>query len=69
LERTPANRLNDQGCDRFEWAGGATHISVSWVPGVVGSPSRFYESLGFEPTGVVHHGEVEAKLDLGKLAN
>lgn len=48
---------------------GATHIRVSWVPDVVGSPARFYESLGFEPTGVVEHGEVEALLDLGNLSN
>ena len=48
-------------------AEGATHIRVSWVPDVVGSPARFYESLGFEPTGVVSHGEVEALLDLDNL--
>lgn len=46
---------------------GATHIRVSWVPDVVGSPARFYEALGFEPTGVVDHGEVEAMLDLSEL--
>ena len=49
-------------------AAGATHIRVSWVPDVVGSPARFYESLGFEPTGVVSHGEVEALLDLDNAA-
>ncbi|MDJ0769146.1 MAG: GNAT family N-acetyltransferase [Ilumatobacter sp.] len=46
---------------------GATHLAVSWVPDAVGSPARFYERLGFVPTGRVEHGEVEALLDLATL--
>jgi RimJ/RimL family protein N-acetyltransferase len=49
-------------------AAGATHITVSWVPDVVGSPAPFYERLGFVPTGDVDDGEVVAILDLGDLA-
>jgi RimJ/RimL family protein N-acetyltransferase len=48
-------------------AGGATHLKVSFVPDLPGNPRRFYEKLGFEPTGVVDDGEVEAILDLSKL--
>jgi RimJ/RimL family protein N-acetyltransferase len=43
---------------------GCTHLRVNFVPDVPGSPAGFYESLGFERTGVVEHGEVEALLDL-----
>lgn len=43
---------------------GSTHLRVNFVPDVVGSPARFYEGLGFERTGSVEHGEVEALLDL-----
>jgi len=55
------------GIFRSRRADGATHIEVSWVPDVVGSPAPFYEGLGFVPTGKVHHGEVEALLDLSTL--
>jgi RimJ/RimL family protein N-acetyltransferase len=36
---------------------------VSWVPGR-GSPEPFYRTRGFEPTGEVHDGEVEARQQL-----
>lgn len=39
-------------------------LKVSWVEGP-GGPAPFYRRLGFEPTGRVEHGEVEAVLDLG----
>jgi diamine N-acetyltransferase len=42
---------------------GATELMVSWVPGPAG-PEGFYLRLGFEPTGVVEDGEVEARLTL-----
>ncbi len=45
-------------------AAGDHRLRVSYVPDVVGSPERFYHRLGFEPTGEVHDGEVEAMLDL-----
>ncbi len=48
-------------------AEGATHIRVSFVPDVVGSPAGFYEGLGFVRTGDEHHGEVDALLDLSTL--
>ena len=38
-------------------------MAVSWVPGI-GSPEPMYLAAGFEPTGVVEHGEVEGRLDL-----
>ena len=47
---------------RSRRAEGATHIEVSWVPDVVGSPAPFYMGLGFVPTGKLHHGEAEAYL-------
>lgn len=40
---------------------GHDSMRVSWIPGL-GSPEGFYRGLGFEPTGVVKHGEVEARL-------
>ena len=46
---------------------GCTHISVNFVPEVVGSPSRFYEGLGFALTGEENDGEVEALLDLDDI--
>ena len=53
-----ARRRREEGC---------THIRVNFVPDAVGSPGRFYTSLGFVPTGAVHDGEVEALLDLATL--
>jgi RimJ/RimL family protein N-acetyltransferase len=51
------------------WRGaGATTLKVSFVPDVPGNPRRFYEQLGFVPTGKVDDGEVEAALDLTVLA-
>jgi diamine N-acetyltransferase len=43
---------------------GAMELLVGWVPGP-GSPEPFYRSLGFEPTGEIDHGEVQASLRLG----
>jgi diamine N-acetyltransferase len=40
---------------------GATQLLVSWVPGE-GGPELFYRGLGFNPTGVVEDGEVQASL-------
>nr|MBA3400113.1 GNAT family N-acetyltransferase [Acidimicrobiia bacterium] len=34
-----------------------------WVDGP-GSPRRFYEQLGFVPTGEIVDGEIEARLPL-----
>lgn len=42
----------------------ATELLVSWVP-ADGGPEPFYLGLGFVPTGEVHDGEVEGRLDLG----
>jgi diamine N-acetyltransferase len=42
---------------------GGTEIYTSWVPDPHG-PGRFYERLGFEPTGEVDDGEVVARLRL-----
>lgn len=42
---------------------GATELLVSWVP-APGGPEPFYLGLGFVPTGAVHDGEVEARLEL-----
>jgi diamine N-acetyltransferase len=42
---------------------GATELRVSWVPGPDG-PERFYQALGFEPTGEVDEGEVVGRLRL-----
>jgi diamine N-acetyltransferase len=42
---------------------GATELLVSWVP-AEGGPEPFYLGLGFVPTGVIHEGEVEARLEL-----
>jgi RimJ/RimL family protein N-acetyltransferase len=49
---------------RTRRAAGFTHIKVSFVPDVVGSPARFYRSLGFEPTGAVDGDEIIALVDL-----
>ncbi|MCB1245810.1 MAG: GNAT family N-acetyltransferase, partial [Acidimicrobiia bacterium] len=40
---------------------GANSMRVSWVPGR-GSPEPFYLGYGFEPTGVMHDTELEARL-------
>lgn len=45
-------------------AAGETRLLVSFVPDVPGNPQRFYERLGFVPTGNVEDGEIEAALDL-----
>ncbi len=43
---------------------GATRaLDVSWVPGK-GSPEPMYLARGFVPTGAIHDGEIEARLDL-----
>jgi RimJ/RimL family protein N-acetyltransferase len=42
-----------------EW--GADSLVVSWRPGK-GSPEPMYVARGFVPTGVVDHGEIEARL-------
>lgn len=44
-------------------AWGADALLVSWVEGR-GSPRSLYERLGFVPTGNVHDGETEARLEL-----
>ncbi len=41
---------------------GHAGLKVSYVEHVVGSPSRFYERLGFVPTGKIDDGETEAIL-------
>jgi diamine N-acetyltransferase len=41
----------------------ATEMLVGYVPGE-GSPERFYLDLGFEPTGGIDEGEIEARLRL-----
>lgn len=41
----------------------ATELFLSYVPKETG-PKQFYEKLGFVPTGNVHDGEVEMKIDL-----
>lgn len=43
---------------------GSTAIRVSYVADVVGSPARFYQRLGFVPTGKIDDGEIESILDL-----
>ena len=45
-------------------AAGHTALTVSYVADQPGSPARFYERLGFVPTGRVEDGEIEAMLDL-----
>ncbi len=45
-------------------AGGATTLLTSWVPGR-GSPEPFYLRYGFEPTGDIVDGEIEARLTFG----
>ena len=47
-------------------AEGEHRLLTSWVPGR-GSPEPFYRRLGFEPTGVVLDGEVEACAELQEL--
>ncbi len=42
----------------------SSHLAVSFPPDVVGSPAGFYARLGFEPSGIGDHGQVEALLDL-----
>jgi RimJ/RimL family protein N-acetyltransferase/ribosomal protein S18 acetylase RimI-like enzyme len=42
---------------------GDTALLVSWVPGK-GSPEPMYLARGFVPTGAIHDGEIEARLDL-----
>jgi RimJ/RimL family protein N-acetyltransferase len=44
-------------------AWGDTALEVSWVPGR-GSPEPMYLARGFVPTGAIHDGEIEARLDL-----
>lgn len=44
-----------------EW--GHRELEVSWVPGV-GSPAPLYLDYGFEPTGEIIDGEIEARLVL-----
>jgi GNAT superfamily N-acetyltransferase len=41
----------------------ADSVRTSWAEGP-GSPRRFYEQFGFEPTGELVAGETEARLDL-----
>jgi RimJ/RimL family protein N-acetyltransferase len=45
-------------------AAGAAAVTVSYVVDRPGSPARFYERLGFVPTGRIVDGEVEAILAL-----
>ncbi|GAA2760794.1 GNAT family N-acetyltransferase [Actinopolymorpha rutila] len=40
---------------------GGQRLSVRWVPDEHG-PEDFYRRLGFQPTGQIIHGEVEAEL-------
>jgi RimJ/RimL family protein N-acetyltransferase len=50
------------------WAArGATHIDLSCVAGVPGTPEGFYRRLGFEPTGVVEDGETEFRAPIDRL--
>lgn len=42
---------------------GAEALDTSWEPGK-GSPEGFYRGLGFEPTGRIIDGEIEARLSL-----
>ncbi|MEI2707122.1 MAG: GNAT family N-acetyltransferase [Ilumatobacteraceae bacterium] len=49
-----------QVIERLRAAGHAS-LMVSWVDGP-GSPRRFYERLGFVPTGEIDHGEIVARL-------
>ena len=49
---------------RERLAAGHTHLLVSYVRDAVGSPARFYERLGFVPTGKVEDGETEAIVEL-----
>jgi RimJ/RimL family protein N-acetyltransferase len=42
-------------------AWGADSLVVSWRPGK-GSPEPMYLARGFVPTGVIEHGEIEARL-------
>jgi RimJ/RimL family protein N-acetyltransferase len=50
------------------WAAlGATHIDLSCVANVPGTPEGFYRRLGFEPTGVVEDGETEFRAPIDRL--
>ncbi len=50
------------------WAAfGATHIDLSCVAGVPGTPEGFYRTLGFEPTGVVEGNETEFRAPIERL--
>jgi len=49
-------------------ADGADEVTLSVVPGA-NSALGFYQSFGFEPTGVVHGGEQELKLVLAGRAS
>ncbi len=42
---------------------GAKALTASYVP-IAGGPEAFYHKLGFKPTGEVHGGEIEIRLDL-----
>ena len=55
-------RVVEQLAERAR-AGGHAGMLVSYVEGP-GSPARFYERLGFRPTGEVHDGETVARLAL-----
>ena len=47
---------------------GAKELLTSCVP-LEGGPEEFYRKLGFEPTGVVDHGEVVMRLPLSEIPN
>lgn len=44
-------------------AWGSPGLTVSWMPGP-GSPEPFYLGAGFAPTGKVHDGEIQARLQV-----
>jgi RimJ/RimL family protein N-acetyltransferase len=46
---------------------GATHLDLSCVADVPGTPEGFYRALGFERTGVVHDGETELRAPIERL--
>jgi len=55
-------RVVEQLIERYR-AAGHPSLLVGWVGGP-GSPRRFYEQLGFVPTGEIVDGEIEARLPL-----